>query len=230
MHRFIPFALISFLVACNFNQKKNTDEKNLESFEGMITYDVTIEVNDSALAANHGQFYKELYGDKAIIYINDDGSIYRTFPNSGVNGFHSRGYNPSQNVIYEEIRSEDSISIWSATKFEWTFIGKKVGEYDTICDLPCSSIQYRGYEKDDISDTLSFKYFYSSKLYLNPEPYKNWTDSFSGEILQIMKSYMLSSEIINSNYTVRMRAVEIDRKEINDSLFMLPYHKPLRWF
>lgn len=232
MIKFIPIAIIFFLVGCNTNQqeKSETDlDSTIKSFEGIITYDVSIEVKDSFLAVNNAQYYQELYGNKAIIYINDDGSIFRRFPNSGSDGYYSRGFNVEQNVIYEEFMNYDSVLIWNAAQSEWVLVNKEEGELDTICDLPCTSIKYAGYEKGGDGDTLSFKYFYSSNLYLNPEPYKNWKENFSGEILQIMKSYMLSYEVSNPTYTLRMRAVNIEHQEINDTLFDLPTHKPFSW-
>ena len=90
----VTFTIFLFLNSC-------AQSKSKETFEGIITYNISVEVNTDN--ENYNEYQNQKYGNKLKLYISKDGSFKREFLNSGKKGFSFFTYNSLTNKSLNSI-------------------------------------------------------------------------------------------------------------------------------
>lgn len=217
----MKYSPIIFLVLLLSSCGGSGDDNGKKSFEGFITYDVSITYQDTVFQNESGWYYDQKYGTVAELYIGKDGSLKRICPNSGEKGFEYNGYDPSENITYAKWRDIDSIYVYDSSTNALNFVSKRTSESESILNKPCKVTTFIG---TDVltGDTITQSYYYSNELYLNPAFYTDNLDFFTDEIYAEMQAPYLKLKIDFGPYVVTYVAKSIEAKELDSEMFSFP--------
>ena len=205
----------------------NNEINNNISFEGKIEYAVSIEYMNDKFKSENDWYIDQAYGGIAELYINSNGDLLKQYPESGKSGFEFNSYIVNDNNGYSVWRGLDTIYGHDASINSLKFITDSIGENEQILGYDCQSIEYYGFEPIS-QDTVVIKQFYNNKIYLNPKPYEHCKDFFADEIYVKINSVPLMTIINYGPYVVKFRAVKIEQKKIDESIFKLNKNHPIK--
>ncbi|OYU82678.1 MAG: hypothetical protein CFE24_14565 [Flavobacterium sp. BFFFF2] len=217
--KLIAFILISTLIS------SCADNKNKESFEGIITYKISFFPKTNN--AEYNDYQKQKNGSKLKTYISKDGSFKKEYLSSGEKGFDFVIYNSIKNKIFAKWRNIDTTYASSCSVNNLSLEEEK--------DLPIEKIYGQECEGYFISGTdpktgqkIILKYFYpENKEYLNPIFYKNFKDGFYDKVTEKMKSPFYKMSVEMENYTVIFEVEKIEKTTVNPKLFEVPSGIPI---
>lgn len=215
---FIPTILI-LLNSC-------AQTNNKESFEGIITYKISVESNTENEVYN--DYQKQKYGDTLKVYITKDGSFKREYLNSGIKGFSFFNYNSSTNKSYTKWKNIDTIYSFNCKENSLSLLNEKKIKSESIMGQEClgyliSAVSPKGGQQ------VSLSYFYpKDKEYINPTLYENYNDFFYNKIIEEMKAPFYKLIMNMGNYIVTFEIVKIEPKEIQKEVLTLPSTIPIK--
>jgi len=183
--------------------------KQQETFEGTITYKISVTANSENV--NYNEYQIQKYGDKVILSIAKNGSFKRAFISSGQKGFDFFIYNSVTNKCYTKWRNIDTIYSSSCSENSLTLTSEK--------DLPSENINGQSCEGFFISgidprggQPVSMTYFYSKdKEYINPTLYKDYKDGFYDKAIGKMKAPFYKLIMDMEKYTVTYDIEKIEK-------------------
>jgi hypothetical protein len=216
--KLIAFFLISTLInSCAQN-------KNKESFEGIITYKVSFIPKTENIEYN--DYQKQKNGDKIKIYISKDGSFKKEYLSSGEKGFDFVIYNSKTNKSFAKWRNIDTTSNCSVNSF--SLEAEKDLPIEKIYGQECEGYFISGIEPKS-GQKIILKYFYpKNKEYLNPMFYKNFKDGFYDKITEKMKSPFYKMEMEMAKYTVIFEVEKIEKTPISQKLLEVSSKIPIK--
>ena len=215
----VTFTIFLFLNSC-------AQSKSKETFEGIITYNISVEVNTDN--ENYNEYQNQKYGNKLKLYISKDGSFKREFLNSGKKGFSFFTYNSLTNKSFIKWKNIDTIYSSNCAENVLQLIEEKDISNETIMGIECNGYYISGLEPKS-GQIATLTYFYpKDKEYINPSFYKNYNDFFYNKVIEKMKSpfYKLIMEM--GKYTVTFTIENIENKIIQEDKFNLPSNIPIQ--
>lgn len=218
--KLIAFFLISTLISsCAQN-------KNKESFEGIITYKVSfIPKTDNV---KYNDYQKQKNGEKLKTYILKDGSFKKEYLSSGEKGFDFVIYNSKTNKIFAKWRNIDTTYTSSCSENNLVLEEEKDLPIEKIYGQECEGYFISGIEPKS-GQKIVLKYFYpKNKEYLNPILYKDFKDGFYDKVTEKMKSPFYKMVIEMEKYTLIFEVEKIETTIINPKLLEIPKEIPVK--
>jgi len=200
--------------------------KSRESFQGIITYKITItpETDNN----NYILYQKEKYGDKLKVYFSKNGSFKREFLTSGQKGFSFFTYNALTNRCFIKWNNIDTIFSSSCSENSLTLLEEKDLANETILEQLCSGYFISGVDPKG-GQSVSMKYYYpKDKEYINPNLYKEYNDGFYNKVIDKMKAPYYKLIMDMGKYTVTFDIEEIENSNVDSGIFNLPTNFPLK--
>ena len=190
-----------------------------QSFEGIITYNITIISN--AKNPEFDEYLKQKYGQKMIFTIDSDGNFRRDYISSGKKGYEFFMYDVASNTYHSKWRDSKMVHANSCDKNSLTFVEEKSLPREKIYGDSCQGYFISG-NLPESNRIASLSYYYKKqKHHINPKIYKNFNDFFFNKVIQKMQSpyYKLIMDL--EVYKVIFEVEKIEKKKVNLSIFML---------
>ena len=218
--KLIAILLIStLLTSCAQN-------KNKESFEGIITYKVTfIPKTDNT---KYNEYQKQKNGEKLKTYISKNGSFKKEYLLSGEKGFDFVAYDSKLNRSYSKWKNIDTTFTSSCSENSLVLEEEKDLPTEKIYNQECEGFLISGIEPNS-GQKVKLKYFFpKNKEYLNPKFYKDFKDGFYNIITEKMKSPFYKMVMEMEKYTVIFEVEKIEKIIINPKLIEIPKGIPIK--
>ena len=193
-------------------------QDTLKYFEGIITYKMShkvlnSEIDEEKVAAVYGDqmtlTFKNGFGRKEYYY---KGKLKQV-----------RQYHPIKTLNSQYFLAIDTIYQYHPYKNDFNIIEYKILA-DTIIDsITLSGIRIKTNYKKNLSDTMTYIYYFYNKLRVNPQWYKDFAEGDWNKIIIDKKSlcYFFSIETTH-RYINYYKIVDIQWKKIDDKEFELP--------
>lgn len=213
------FIIIIFLGSCN-------QIKNQETFEGTITYNITVITNTKS--KDYNNYQKQKYGDKVKIHISKNGSIKREFLTSGKNGFDFFIYDALTNSYYTKWKHIDTIYSFNCIENSLTFLEEKDVPEKSILGEMCKGYNISGFDPIG-GQNVSLTYFYPlNKEYINPKLYKNYNDFFYNKVIEKIQAPYYKLIMDMDEHIVIFESEKVENDKISPIIFNLPTHIPIK--
>lgn len=182
-------------------------------FEGIIEYKIEYEIHDKNIDLNS---LKKQMGTSTISYIKN--GFYKDIANAEFMSFHLFRYTDTS-IYYMHSMSDDTLIVKKVNAEPSTKIDIKTEQSSLkILDFDCNKISFEG-------DFFTYSYYYSPKLKLDPEYYKEFSYNNKYIIMKSMKAPYLKLTMKNKAFTVNITAVNIESKKFDSSVFTQPKNK-----
>ena len=214
---FILLFLFPFMV---FSNGKKT-------FEGIVTYKVTVKILDKSLPSHIQDYYLQKYGDTVKTYFLSNGSFYRDHYTSGTKGYDFIYYNQPKNEGYAKWKNIDTVYYYDSGENSLDFIEEDKGGKVKILGQKCKSYSIKGIEPIN-EQVVTQTHYYSGKPYIDASLYENYHDFFWDRIADKTKSIALKKVINLSSIVVIYEMVKIEEKPLPADFKKLPEGVPLK--
>jgi hypothetical protein len=213
MRYHLQILLFSLILTASCKKEKPSKEE----FQGIITYADTLYakntelIDEKDLNKKRGHIHKFFYknGSYKLVSNGTTGSITIYRQGDSVAYTYSKGIDTLlvNNILIEK-RSLDTMYF--------------SGKYQTI-------LNNRTYELIKKIGQTTYKYNLDSSLYVNPKQFKAYKFAYLNEFYEVTKSLPLKEEYESSMFKIKSIATNIEHKEIEDSVFLIPNfpHKTL---
>ncbi len=214
--------LLIFLFPLLFNC---TPSKKQTSFEGTLTYKITVTPHTNDEDFNERQIQK--YGKLSKVQITKNGSLRREFMVSGPKGFDYLLYNAATGKGYTKYRNMDTIIESNSNENSLHFVSEKDLPAKIIHGESCKGYSILCNEPRSNQSILLTYYYPSNKEYLNPEFYKLYKDGFYDKAMQKMQApfYQLMMEM--PTHTVIFEIENIEPGTVKDEVLTIPSDIPM---
>jgi hypothetical protein len=200
--------------------------KNQETFEGIITYKISVTTKTDNI--NYNEYQIQKYGDKLKVYITKDGSFKREFLTSGQKGFVFFTYNALTNTCYTKWRNIDTIYSSICSINSLSFKEEKDLTNETILGQSCKGYYISGIEPKS-NQIVSLSYFYPTEnQYINPTLYKNYNDFFYNKVMEKIQAPFYKLKMDMGKYIVNFEIEKIENEVINSDIIELPKNIPVK--
>jgi len=180
-----------------------------QSFEGKITYSNSYKSKNPNLT---DQQFTEMMGPVFEYYIK--GAEYKTISNGTLMQWQL--YNPSDNKLYSKI-SNNEAALWNdATVNPDSVITAEV--HPRVKEI-------LGYSCDELVLTCKSgtqKYYYNSKIYIDPRLYQKHMFGNWYEYVKVAKAMPLQMIIDSPQFILESTATAVDPGKLEANLFLLP--------
>ena len=195
-----------------------------QSFEGKITYKISIELKDN-IPTEYSTILRDKFGDTMVSYHSSIGTIKRVFLNTASDGYgyDYQIYSHKENRFYSKDRAKDTLYYFNATfnSIKLKNVETQSNYSDIILDQPVKSIIYTGISLAD-SQLVTITYKYSGTPYINPKLYLQWKDFFTNEFFQESKSPYLEYILDTQIFTIKVQAIDIKEQDVDNTIFHVP--------
>ena len=181
-----------------------------QDFEGIIEYEQSYSNNKTNLSIKE---LHEMFGTHVTSYLKN--GYYKEITDSEYMSYQLYRY--KDNMIYYKDNFNSDTLFYKATnlKHDIPLNHKLEKNADTILGYAC--------DKLIITDDYGTReYFFSDKLTLNPDYYKNYSYINKDKIVALMKAYYLRLRMTYSSFTVDIIAKNIKHKKLSRRIFELP--------
>lgn len=208
------FFIFITLLAFSCNSIKHENQNNTGYFEGVITYEIDYEPYNKHITPD---LLKDQIGEKMILTFKDGNYKKEYFaPNGKLLGV--RVLNLQENKMY--LRSHDrDTTFWFDIRKADTKTNFSRGNDTIIFNHPAVVIEttssVKSSELPDKVYEISDKTYFSKKLKVNPNWYKNFKEASFDEIIAVGKGIRIF-EVNKGIYWIRTtKAIDIKEKSIN---------------
>ncbi len=194
----IALSGIFFLCSCSQN------------FEGVITYETTYTSNVDGVSAD------EMFGQKN----SKDTTYFKE-------GFYLHKANTDR-MPYLLWRGVDTLHYFKKTLENDTIWTDKTNSHPAFIDSTSFEKDVEdiaGYSCDKLivyRNNRVYEYFFNPDFKIDPEYYKEYTNSARYDVIKLMKSPTLRLKVSSQNGVMDMVATNVDIKSLPDSLFKVP--------
>ncbi|HCS21148.1 MAG TPA: hypothetical protein DIW47_11420 [Bacteroidetes bacterium] len=207
MSRFFLLLTIYLFPGC----QSDTKEADVQSeFEGVIVY--TVSTNSNNLEVFSNEELRNNFGDTVTFYYKA-GKYRMSFNGKDLS---EAFYFSDKNIEYTLRRGIDTLFYGdcSVNNDELKEVEEREN-VDTLLGLPCDQVRVKG-------EKYSRTYVYSPTLYLDPVHFKNHVLGFANEYYSRAKAPFLAYTYEGRVFSTHYRAIRIQEKVLQDSLFELP--------
>lgn len=209
----VLIVLVAFLFSVYYVTLK---PKKKHSFEGVITYSITIISN--AKNSEFDEYLHQKYGKEMIFTIDSEGNFRRDYSSSGKNGYEFFMYDAKSNIYHSKWRNSKTIHQNSCTKNSLTFVEEKRLPKEKILNDSCSGYFISG-KLPESNRIASLSYYYKKgKHYIDPKLYKNFNDFFFNKVIQKMRSPFYKLIMDLEVYQVIFEVTKIEKKRVTVTL------------
>ncbi len=200
--------------------------KNQETFEGTITYKITVATNTDNVTYN--DYQKQKYGDKVKVFISKDGSFKREFLTSGQKGFVFFSYNALTNKCFTKWKNIDTTYSSNCSENSLNLVEEKDLPSETISGQLCKGYFISGVDPRG-GQLVSLTYYYPlDKEYINPTLYKNYKDFFYNKVIEKTKAPFYKLVMDMGKFIVTFEIEKIESGTISPDLISLPTNIPIK--
>lgn len=179
-------------------------------FEGKVSYKNTF---TSKLATMTSEKFAKLIGSEQEYFISN--GKYLSISNGQLTPVQL--YKNNSNKIYTKTGNSDTIYCIDASKEKSKIIEIKIEETtETILGYKCKLLKIK------TSNNSSFIFYFSDKLKINPEAFKNHSYNHWYSYLKEAKALPLKTILENKQFKMITEAVSVEQKQIPESKFELP--------
>jgi hypothetical protein len=203
---------LTFLISSCSNQKTNTGKE----FEGLITF------SEKLLAKR-----TDLIDEENLNKVR--GNIHKFYYKNGSYKLESNGL-PPKITIY---RRGDSLTYTYAKGIDTLFINniqKESRSLDTLY-FTGESTKVLGRKSNELIKKIgktTYTFYADSSLNINPENYLDYKFGFIDQFYKMTKSLYLKSTYESWVFKIEKIAINIDKKPLSDSLFIIPDYPRIR--
>ena len=199
---------------------------NKESFEGIITYKISVKANTENKIYN--DYQKQKYGDVLKVYLSKEGSFKREYLTSGEKGFSFFYYDASTHQSYTKWKNIDTLYSFDCIENSLKLMEEKEIKSKTIMGQKCLGYFISGVDPKS-GQPISLSYYYpTNKEYISPSLYENYNDFFYNKIIEKMKAPFYKLIMNMGKYIVTFEIINIQEKEIKKKQFELPPNIPIK--
>jgi hypothetical protein len=221
MKKLILFILPIIIFLCGCSQSKNQ-----ETFEGTITYNISVTTNTDNLTYN--DYQKQKYGNKLKICISKDVSFKREFLTSGLKGFMFFSYDALTNIGFTKWKNIDTIYSSICSDNSLTLLEEKELAEENLLGQSCKGYFISGLDRKG-GQLVSLTYFYPlNKEYINPKLYKNYKDFFYNKIIEKTQAPFYKLIMNMGNYIVTYEIEKIENGIVSSEILNLPANIPIK--
>ncbi len=181
-----------------------------QNFEGKILYK---NIFVSKLPNVTTEKFTKLIGSEQEYYIKD--GKYLSITNGLLTPVQL--YKNSTNRIYTKTGSSDTVFCIDASLEKNNIIESKIEETkEVILGYKCKMLTIK------TSNNTNYIYYFSEKLKINPESFKNHNYSHWYSYLTISKAIPLKTILENKQFKMVSEAVKVESQKLQDSKFEMP--------
>lgn len=198
-----------------------------ESFEGIVTYKVEVEITNKDLP--YQDYFIQKYGDSLQVFYSKEGNIFRQYHNTGPKGYDFHAYLIKNNHYYGKWKNLDTIYHYDAIDPAIELVEIKKGRSIEILGQKCRSVVMKMYDPRGEQNVIQYMY-YSGKPYLDPLLFENLKDMHTNRYHEISKSVPLKMVMDLDGYILRMTALKVEEIPVDPSRFTIPEGIPLKLY
>ena len=181
-----------------------------QNFEGRILYKNTYQ---SKLQNVPSEKFSKLIGSEQEYFIKE--GMYLSITNGQL--MPVQLYKNATNIIYTKTGTSDTVFCINASVEKNKIIESKIEETnEVVLGYKCKILYMKS------SNNTTFKYYFSDKLRINPEQFKNHSYSHWYHYLSETKALPLKTIMENGQFKMISEASEVQERKLMDSKFTLP--------
>ncbi len=200
MNKFFIILIILSLFSCSTQQE----------FEGFVEYEVVITILDSQQVEQSS--LENIFGNQVTTYHKN--GMLKDVSNATIMPYQL--FLPKKKTLYSFGTANSKIvEAYDLTSKSDQYDFEIKTNADTILNYPCNLLIAR-------RGKIEKQYYFTPKLYLNPNHYKGCTLWNKYEIIEKTQGVVLKLIIITDAYKLESIPLKITQVSLNDSIFKIP--------
>lgn len=188
-------------------------------FEGVITYQVKVELKDKNYPYN--DYLKEKYGKTLKLYVDKNGNQKREYFGSGSSGLDWAIYQREKNEYYSKWNSMDTVFYYNCGQAVTNFKSIENGNDINILGKNCKTIVVKSFEPKEKENIVQM-FSYSEDLQVSNNAYSDFKDGYLDKVYETMKSHWLKWVFEQKHISVTFEAIKIELMELDQDKFKIP--------